>query len=76
MTKEQFMGHKDALCMIVSFDPKTGKSIYDTYNWSERDFWIETFKKDFPHMMHFSTLNKTAMEHRSRHFGVNKNTII
>lgn len=67
MTKKQFDENKEPLALIVSLEPKSGKVIYDTYDWAERDYWVEVFNKDFPHMLHFSTLNKAAMDARKRY---------
>jgi len=64
MNKKQFEENKEPLALIVSFDPETGKSIFDTYNWSERDYWMSVFEKDFPKLIHFSTLNKSAINER------------
>ena len=61
MTKKQFEESAEPLALIVSLEPKSGKVIYDTYDWAERDYWVEVFKKDFPDMLHFSTLNPAAI---------------
>lgn len=64
MNKKEFKQAKEALCIIVSFDPVSGKSIYDYYNASERDQWMEQFEKDFPDLFHFSTINNAALNER------------
>lgn len=50
MTKKQFEENKEPLALIVSLNPKSGKVIYDTYDWMDRDFWMEVFNKDFPNV--------------------------
>lgn len=68
MTKKEFDTTEEALVMIVSFDPSTGKSIYDTYDWTELTMWITTFEKDFPKLMHFFKYNNSALEAKKRMF--------
>lgn len=71
MTKKEFETTDEPLCMIVSLDPSTGKVFYDTYDWRAQNIWLEDFRKDFPKMMHFSTLNPAAIRERKKMFGIN-----
>lgn len=70
MTKKQFEENEEPLTLIVSFDPETGKSIYDTYDWRMADSWMEDFEKDFPKLIHFRTMNAAAIRERKKHFGL------
>lgn len=70
MTKEEFQTTDEALVMIVSINPDTGKVIFDTYDWKLQEVWMGGFKKDFPDMMHFSKLNPAAILERKRAFGL------
>lgn len=70
MTKEEFQNHKDPLVMIVSFDPSTGKSIWDTYDWRAADGFMEDFKRDFPKHIHFRTMNKSGIAERKKSHGL------
>jgi len=70
MTKKKFETTDEPLYMIVSLDPSTGKVLYDTYDWRTQDGWLNDFRKDFPNMMHFSTLNPAAIRERKKMFGL------
>jgi hypothetical protein len=72
MTKEEFDNNPEPLVLIVSFDPKTGKSIYDTYDWRTADSFMEDFKKDFPHLIHFRAMNKAGINARKKAFGIHE----
>lgn len=67
MTKKEFENSDSPLVMIVSFDPVTGKSIWDTYDWLTADSWMKDFERDFPKLMHFRRMNNAAIVERKKH---------
>ncbi len=69
MTKKEFDTTDEPLTMIVSLDPKTGKVLYDTYDWETEDIFMEDIKKDFPKMLHFSKINNAGIRARKKSFG-------
>lgn len=69
MTKKEFESTDEPVVMIVSLNPKTGKVLYDTYDWRTADSWIEDFKKDFPDMLHFFKYSPAAIRARKKAFG-------
>ena len=70
MTKEEFENNDKPLVMLVSLNPETGEVLYDIYNWRIADSFMKDYKKDFPDMLHFRTINKAGIEERLKLFGV------
>ena len=70
MTKQEFENNEEPLCMIISFNPKSGKVLYDTFEYESSEMWLDKFKKDFPDYMHFIAFNKAAKTERRKNFGL------
>jgi oligoribonuclease (3'-5' exoribonuclease) len=66
MTKKEFEENPEPLVLIVSFNPETGKSIWETYHWLDADGFMEDFKRDFPKLIHFRTLNASGIKERKK----------
>jgi len=75
MSKKEFMETDEPLSLICSLDPTTGEVLYDTYPWDESQGWLETFKKDFPKMVHFICTNPAGINARRASFGMSPNPI-
>lgn len=69
-SKEEFETTDEALTMIVSVNPETGNTLWDTYDWRTADSWLEDFKRDFPNHIHFFKLNPAAIRARKAAFGL------
>jgi hypothetical protein len=68
MTKQEFETTDEALVMIVSVNPETGQTLFDTYPWKTLEPWLEDFKKDFPDNIHFFKYNDAAISERRKLF--------
>lgn len=68
MNRKQFIHNKDPLVLIVSIDISSGKTLYDTYDWETYEAWLEEIKEDFPNMITFFKLNKSAIKERKKLF--------
>jgi len=66
MTKKEFENSKEPSTFICSVNPKTGKVLYDFYDGWNNDFWVKDFRKDFPKMITFMRLNKSACKLRAK----------
>lgn len=68
MTKKQFDTTEKPLQLIVSFDPTTGKSKYDYYDYDGTDYWRNKLAVDFPNCHTFCINNNAVIElKKSRH---------
>ena len=70
MTTKDFDTTDEPLCVIVSLDLSTGKVFYATYDWRAKDDLLGDFRKAFPKLMHFCTLNPAAIRERKKMFGL------
>jgi hypothetical protein len=70
MTKKEFEQREKPLVLIVSFDPVKGKTIWDYYDWDGTDFWLDSIKKDFPHMHTFMVKNTSAINALKKSHGL------
>jgi len=70
MTKKEFENSDKPLAFIGSIDPKTGKVLYDTYDYETSNGWYDEIKEDFPEMFHFKKINKAAIEERKKRYGL------
>ena len=66
MTKKEFEDSEKPLTFICSINPKTGKVLSDFYDGWNNDFWVKDFRKDFPEMITFIRLNKSALKLRAK----------
>ncbi len=69
MTKEEFINHKDPLVLLTTFNPETGKVIWDTHDFETADMCKKDFEKDFPDMITFYYKNKAAAKQMMENFG-------
>jgi len=72
MTKKEFEKTKKPLVMIVSFDPVSGKSIWDYYDYDGTDFWLNSIRKDFPDLHTSMLRNPAATKERLKAHGLLK----
>lgn len=68
MTKKEFDTTNEPLAMIVSLNPNTGETFYDTYYWNSVEGVMKSFEKDFPDMIHFFKYNAVAIERKKQYF--------
>ena len=66
MDKKEFESSEKPLTYICSVNPKTGKVLHDFYDGYNNDSWVKTFKKEFPKMITFRRLNKSAVRLRAK----------
>lgn len=66
MNKKEFENSKKPFSLIVSVNTETGKLLYAFYEGWDNQGMLETFRKDFPDMIHFGRLNKSAVKIRNK----------
>jgi len=66
MNKKEFENSEKPLTFICSIDPKTGKVLFDFYDGWDNDLCVKDFRKDFPKMITFMKLNKSACKLRAK----------
>jgi len=66
MTRKEFENSKEPFTFICSVNPKTGKVLSDFYEGWDNDFLVKDFNKDFPDMITFMKLNKSACSLRAK----------
>ena len=70
MTKKDFENSDKPLVLIVSFNPKTEKVIFDYYDYDGTDFWLNDIKKDFPEYHTFMTKNQASIKELKKSHGL------
>ena len=66
MNKKEFESSEKPLTFICSINPKTGKVLFDFYDGWNNDSFVKDFRRDFPNMITFMTLNKSAVKLRAK----------
>lgn len=60
MSKREFQNSKKPYTLVMSFNPEDEKTLFSYFEGWNNQGLIDSFKKDFPKMFHFSRQNIEA----------------